>query len=84
MIMDSMLTLRPMIELWRVHRKELTDPLGRPGRRAMITQQVDRLIDAFPDTGEVNFVQAFARPLPQQVMARVLGFTESDIPQLAA
>jgi cytochrome P450 len=32
----------------------------------------------------VDFVQAFARPLPQQVMAEVLGFPESDIPQLAA
>jgi len=87
MIMDSMLTLRPMIELWRAHRKELTDPWVGPGaerHRAMITQQVDRLIDAFPDAGEVNFVKSFARPLPQQVMARVLGFPESDIPQLAA
>jgi len=87
MMMVSMLSLRPTIELWRAHRKELTDPWVGPGaerHRAMITQQVDRLIDAFPDAGEVNFVKSFARPLPQQVMARVLGFPESDIPQLAA
>jgi cytochrome P450 len=42
------------------------------------------LIDDLPSVGEVDFVQAFARPLPQQVMAEVLGFPESDIPRLAA
>ena len=86
MMMVSMLTLRPTIELWRAHRKELTDPWVGPGaeqHREMITQQVDHLIDLFPDEGELNFVQAFARPLPQQVMARVLGFPAKDIPQLA-
>jgi cytochrome P450 len=50
----------------------------------MITRRVDALIDDLPSAGEVDFVQAFARPLPQQVMAEVLGFPESDIPQLAA
>jgi cytochrome P450 len=87
MMMVSMLTLRPTIELWRAHRKELTDPWVGPGaerHRSMITEQVDDLIDGFPSEGEVNFVQAFARPLPQQVMARVLGFPVEDIPQLAA
>ncbi len=87
MMMVSMLTLRPTIELWRAHRKELTDPWVGPGaerHRAMITEQVDDLIDRLPGEGEVNFVQAFARPLPQQVMARVLGFPIEDIPRLAA
>ena len=86
MMMVSMLTLRPTIELWRAHRKELTDPWVGPGaerHREMIAQQVDNLIDLFPDEGELNFVQAFARPLPQQVMARVLGFPAEDIAQLA-
>ena len=86
MMMVSMLTLRPTVALWRAHRKELTDPWVGPGaarHRDMITQEVDRLIDGLPDEGEVNFVQAFARPLPQQVMARVLGFPVEDIPQLA-
>jgi cytochrome P450 len=86
MMMVSMLTLRPTVDLWRAHRKELTDPWVGPGAARhceMITQQVDRLIDGFPEEGGINFVQAFARPLPQQVMARVLGFPEEDIPQLA-
>ena len=86
MMMVSMLTLRPTVELWRAHRKELTDPWVGPGaerHREMITQRVDALIDAFPDAGEFDFVQRFARPLPQQVMAAVLGFPEADIPQLA-
>lgn len=86
MMMVSMLTLRPTVELWRAHRKELTDPWVGPGaerHREMITQRVDALIDAFPEAGEFDFVQRFARPLPQQVMAAVLGFPEADIPQLA-
>jgi cytochrome P450 len=86
MMMVSMLTLRPTVELWRAHRKELTDPWVGPGaerHREMITQRVDALIDAFPNAGEFDFVQRFARPLPQQVMAAVLGFPEADIPQLA-
>ncbi len=86
MMMVSMLTLRPTVELWRAHRKELTDPWVGPGaerHREMITQRVDALIDDFPEAGEFDFVQRFARPLPQQVMAAVLGFPEADIPQLA-
>ncbi|NDH39728.1 MAG: cytochrome P450 [Gammaproteobacteria bacterium] len=86
MMMVSMLTLRPTVELWRAHRKELTDPWVGPGaerHREMITQRVDALIDDFPEAGEFDFVQRFARPLPQQVMATVLGFPEADIPQLA-
>lgn len=87
MMMVSMLTLRPTVELWRAHRKELTDPWVGPGaerHRDMITRRVDALIDQLPSEGGIDFVQAFARPLPQQVMAEVLGFPEADIPQLAA
>ena len=73
----SMLTLRPTIELWRAHRQELTDPWVGPGadrHTAMITRCVDELIDAWIDRGEVEFISEFARPLPQRVMANVLGF----------
>ncbi len=86
-MMVSMLTLRPTVELWRAHRKELTDPWVGPGagrHTSMITAHADALIDAFPASGEIDFIQAFARPLPQRVLAEVLGFPQADIPQLAA
>lgn len=85
-MMVSMLTLRPTIDLWRAHRKELTDPWVGPGagrHSDMITRYVDQLIDAFPDRGQIDFIQALARPLPQRVMASVLGFPQEDIPRLA-
>lgn len=82
----SMVTLRPDMELWRVHKQELTDPWVGPGadrHQDMIRGHVDDLIDDWIDKGEVNFIQDFARPLPQRVMASVLGFPQEDIPQLA-
>jgi len=85
-MMVSIMTLRPSIELWRSHRQELTDPWVGPGaerNRDMITRCVDQLIDNWIDKGEVEFVSEFARPLPQMVMANVLGFPLEDIPRLA-
>ena len=85
-MMASMTTLRPTHELYRAHRQELTDPWVGPGasrHEAMITRYVDELIDQWIDRGEVEFVSEFARPLPQMVMATVLGFPLEDIPQLA-
>ena len=84
-MLQSMATLRPTDELYRSHRKELTDPWVGPGavrHTAMITRTVDALIDGFVDRGEVEFVREFARPLPQRVMAEVLGFPREDIAQL--
>ncbi len=83
----SMTTLRPTQELYRQHRKELTDPWVGPGstrHKDMITECVDGLIDGWIDDGEVEFIQQFARPLPQQVMARVLGFPVTDVAKLEA
>ncbi len=85
-MMESMATLRPSIELWRAHRQELTDPWVGPGatrHTAMITQCTDQLIDQWIDRGEVEFISEFARPLPQMVMAHVLGFPLADLPRLA-
>ncbi len=82
----SMATLRPTVELWRAHRQELTDPWVGPGatrHAAMIARTVDALIDRWIDRGRVEFIAEFARPLPQRVMASVLGFPETDIPRLA-
>lgn len=85
----SIVSLRPTPELWRAHRKELTDPWVGPGctrHAAMITGHVDDLIAgllAKARAGEpIDFVADFARPLPQRVMASVLGFPREDIPQL--
>lgn len=83
----SMLSLRPTQELYFHHRRELTDPWVGPGalrHRDMIAQHANDLIDQWIDDGEVEFISRFARPLPQRVMATILGFPLDDIPQLAA
>ncbi|MFM7537580.1 MAG: cytochrome P450 [Acidimicrobiales bacterium] len=82
----SMVTLRPTQELYIKHRKELTDPwvgTGATRHREMITKHANDLIDEWIDDGEVEFISRFARPLPQRVMATILGFPLADIPQLA-
>ncbi len=91
--LESIRTLRPTVELWRAHRQELTDPWVGPGAKrhtAMINDAIDDLInhwinrDDGDGMGTVEFIDEFARPLPQKVMAKVLGFPDQDIPQLAA
>lgn len=82
----SMLSLRPTQELYIKHRKELTDPwvgTGATRHRDMIARHANDLIDEWIDDGEVNFIKQFSRPLPQRVMATILGFPLEDIPQLA-
>jgi cytochrome P450 len=82
----SMVALRPNQELYIKHRKELTDPwvgTGATRHREMITKHVNDLIDEWINDGSVEFVSHFARPLPQRVFASILGFPQSDIPQLA-
>lgn len=82
----SMVTLRPNMELWRTHKQELTDPWVGPGadrHKDMITRHVDELIDNWIDRDRIDFIKEFARPLPQRVMASVLGFPLEDIPRLA-
>ncbi len=83
----SMATLRPTQELYRAHKQELTDPWVGPGatrHREMITRTVDALIDDWIGRGRVEFVAEFARPLPQRVMASVLGLPHEDLPRLWA
>lgn len=82
----SMLSLRPTQELYNRHRRELTDPWVGPGalrHRDMITAHANALLDAWIDDDEVEFISQFARPLPQHVMATILGFPLADIPLLA-
>lgn len=83
----SMTTLRPNMELWRSHRQELTDPWVGPGasrHEDMIRQHAESLIDNWIDKDEIEFIGEFARPLPQRVMATVLGFPLEDLPRLEA
>ena len=85
-MMASMHSLRPDNALWRNHRQELTDPWVGPGANRhedFVRAAATRLIDDFIDQREIDFVAQFARPLPQLVMAHILGFPESDIPLLA-
>lgn len=83
----SMTTLRPNQELWRSHRQELTDPWVGPGasrHEDMIRGHAQELIGNWIDKDEVEFIGEFARPLPQRVMATVLGFPLEDLPRLEA
>ncbi len=86
----AMVSLRPTQELYIRHRKELTDPWIGPGalrHREMITKHANDLLDSWiadgNGHGDVEFISRFARPLPQRVMASVLGFPLDDIPRLA-
>jgi cytochrome P450 len=88
----SMVSLRPTQELYARHRKELTDPWVGSGalrHREMITGHVNDLVDEWFDASrgdadaDIEFVAQLARPLPQRVMASVLGLPQRDIPQLA-
>lgn len=83
----SMSSLRPTQQLYNRHRKELTDPWVGPGalrHREMIAEHANALLDTWIEDDEVEFVSQFARPLPQRVMATILGFPLEDIPRMAA
>ncbi len=83
----SMVSLRPTQQLYNRHRKELTDPWVGPGalrHREMIAKHANDLLDEWLDNDSVEFISEFARPLPQRVMASILGFPQEDIPRLAA
>ncbi len=85
----SMLSLRPTQQLYFQHRRELTDPWVGPGalrHREMITRHANELVDEWIEhqPGQIEFISQFARPLPQRVMASILGFPSADIPRLAA
>ena len=78
----SMMTLRPNPELWRAHRQELTDPWVGPGasrHENTIRSLANGLIDDWIADGEVEFVTGFAQPLPQKVMATIIGWPLEDL-----
>ena len=78
----SMTTLRPNPEMWRAHRQELTDPWvgpGAPRNEPMVKDVANELIDRWIDRGTVEFISEFAQPLPQMVMANILGWPMADL-----
>ena len=79
---SSMATLRPNPDMWRSHRQELTDPWVGPGaarNEPMIRQVANELVDRWIGRGSVEFVSEFAQPMPQMVMANVLGWPLEDL-----
>ncbi len=78
----SMASLRPNPVLWRSHRQELTDPWVGPGaarNEPMIKRLVNERLDQWIDRGEVEWVSEFAQPVPQTVMANILGWPIADL-----
>jgi cytochrome P450 len=81
-MIQAMISLRPNPQLWRAHRQELTDPWVGPGsnrHKSMINKVANFLIDQWIDRDQVDFVSEFAQPLPQMVMANVLGWPMADL-----
>ena len=79
----SIMRLRPNEELWKAHKRQLTDPwvgTGAERHEEMITESANGLIDKWINNNQVEFISEFARPLPQIVMANVIGFSNPDPP----
>jgi len=69
-------------------RGEITRFFGPPdspgvvnGQEPEIRRQIDTLIGAFPESGEIDVVDDFAYPLPVTVICRLLGVPAADEPQ---
>ncbi len=81
---DTWDSLRPTMEEHKRHRMELTDPwVALPAAERhtpMIERAAHDLMDRWIDDGAVEFVKAFAAPLPQTVITTILGFPLEDMP----
>ena len=69
-------------------RRVATRFFGPPDSPGLVTsqepeirRQIDTLIGAFPESGEVDVVDGFAYPLPVAVICRLLGVPAADEPQ---
>jgi cytochrome P450 len=51
------------------------------GQEPEIRRQIDTLLGAFPESGEIDAVDGFAYPLPVAVICRLLGVPPADEPQ---
>ncbi len=81
-------TLSGLDEPEHMQRRRLFDYAFRPKRIAALDPYVEslahRLIDSFIDAGTVEFVEAFAIPLPLYVIGKQLGAPEGDMLQIKA
>ena len=68
------------------HYRALIDPAltasAIKAKEGFIRATVNELIDSWLDRGEIEFIDAFAEPLPMRVIAELLGFPRMDLPQL--
>jgi cytochrome P450 len=69
----------------RIYR-DLVDPFftlhAVSQREPFIRALINELIDGWIDQGEIEFIDAFADPLPMMVIADFLGFPRMDLPSL--
>lgn len=78
----------PLSENLPMHRRYrgLVDPKLSAAkirrREPFVRGVINELIDTWIDQGEVEFMKAFAEPLPMIVIAELLGFPRMDLPQL--
>lgn len=68
------------------HYRALVDPKLTAAeikrREPFVRAAISELIDGWIDSGEIEFMQQFAQPLPMIVIAEFLGFPRMDLPQL--
>ncbi len=67
--------------LRRLANRGLT-PTAIEGLRPQIAEIVDGLLDAMPDSGEIDFVKSFAYPLPAAVIALLIGVPKTILKDL--
>ena len=78
----------PLSENLPMHRcyRALVDPKLSAAevrrREPFVRGVINELIDTWIDQGEVEFMKAFAEPLPMIVIAELLGFPRMDLPKL--
>ncbi|MXX30209.1 MAG: hypothetical protein F4Z45_11100, partial [Gammaproteobacteria bacterium] len=78
----------PLSENLPMHRhyRALVDPKLSAAeirrREPFVRGVINDLIDTWIDQGEIEFMKAFAEPLPMIVIAELLGFPRMDLPQL--
>jgi cytochrome P450 len=85
LVMDNMPFINTDPPRHDVMREAVTRAFGPPVTPGLVTGQdlpiqhdVARLIDAFPESGEIDLVDQFSYPLPVSVICRLLGVPLED------